>query len=53
MIKHKGFPSRMPGTDFQFTVRHFKNKVPPIIERKRKLDVTYRKIWTFEENKNT
>ena len=38
MIKHKGFPSRMPGTDFQFTVRHFKNKVPPIIERKRKFD---------------
>ncbi|MEM7242890.1 MAG: hypothetical protein AAF429_11960 [Pseudomonadota bacterium] len=21
MIKHKGFPSRLPGTDFQFTIR--------------------------------
>ena len=38
MIKHKGFPSRMPGTDFQFTVRHMKKDVSPIIKRKRKLD---------------
>ena len=21
MIKHRGFPGRLPGTDFQFTVR--------------------------------
>lgn len=21
MLKHKGFPSRLPGTDFQFTIR--------------------------------
>ena len=21
MIKHRGFPGRMPGTDFQFTIR--------------------------------
>lgn len=21
MLKHRGFPSRMPGTDFQFTIR--------------------------------
>tara|TARA_A100001011_G_C14174825_1_gene784159 strand:- start:463 stop:801 length:339 start_codon:yes stop_codon:yes gene_type:complete len=38
MIKHKGFPSRMSGTDFQFTVRHMKKKVPSIIKRKRKPD---------------
>ncbi len=38
MIKHKGFPSRMPGTDFQFTVRHKKKKPPAIILRKRRID---------------
>ena len=38
MIKHKGFPSRMPGTDFQFTVRHMKKKASTIIKRKRKND---------------
>ena len=21
MIKHRGFPSRLPGTDYQFTIR--------------------------------
>ena len=38
MIKHKGFPSRMPGKDFQFTVRHMKKKASTIIKRKRKTD---------------
>ena len=38
MIKHKGFPSRMRGTDYQFTVRHMKKKTPSIIKRKRKKD---------------
>ena len=38
MFKHKGFPSRMPGTDFQFTVRHEKKSPPAIISRKRKPD---------------
>ena len=38
MIKHRGFPSRMPGTDFQFTVRHKKKNPPAIISRKRKND---------------
>jgi hypothetical protein len=26
MYKHKGFPSRLPGTDFQFTIRHDNKK---------------------------
>ncbi|MDA1237885.1 MAG: hypothetical protein O3A15_02925 [Proteobacteria bacterium] len=39
MIKHKGFPSRLPGTDFQFTVRREnKNGPTPIISRERYLD---------------
>ena len=38
MIKHKGFPSRMPATDFQFTVRHQKKIPPAIISRQRKRD---------------
>ena len=46
MIKHKGFPSRMPGTDFQFTVRHRKKNPPAIISRKRRFDapVIYRRV---------
>jgi len=26
MLKHKGFPSRLRGTDFQFTIRHDNKK---------------------------
>lgn len=26
MLKHKGFPSRLPGTDFQFTIRRDNKK---------------------------
>ena len=26
MIKHRGFPSRLPGTDFQFTIRRANHK---------------------------
>jgi len=45
MIKHKGFPSRMAGTDFQFTVRHQKKKPPVIVSRQRRADspAIYRK----------
>ena len=38
MLKHKGFPSRMPGTDFQFTIRHNKRKPPVLTAKKRKKD---------------
>ena len=36
MIRYKGFPSRLPGTDFQFTIRRDNKKGPtPIIVRER------------------
>ena len=36
MIKHRGFPSRLPGTDFQFTIRRPNPKgVTAIIRRER------------------
>lgn len=36
MLKHRGFPSRMPGTDFQFTIRRANPKgVTPITRRER------------------
>ena len=37
MIKHRGFPSRLTGTDFQFTIRKFnvKDGATPLIARKR------------------
>ena len=39
MIKHRGFPGRLPGTDFQFTVRRANAKgVTPIIRRERHAD---------------
>lgn len=39
MIKHRGFPSRLPGTDFQFTIRRENKKgVTAIIERQRFAD---------------
>lgn len=39
MLKHRGFPSRLPGTDFQFTIRR-PNKVgaTPLVARKRHAD---------------
>ncbi len=33
MIKHRGFPSRLPGTDFQFTIRRA-NPKPTRLEKK-------------------
>ncbi len=39
MLKHRGFPSRLPGTDFQFTVRRpNKAGATPLLERKRHPD---------------
>lgn len=36
MIKHRGFPSRLPGTDYQFTIRRANPKgVTPLIARER------------------
>ena len=39
MLKHRGFPGRLPGTDFQFTIRRPNPKgVTPIIRRERYRD---------------
>jgi len=36
MLKHRGFPGRLPGTDFQFTIRRANPKgVTPITMRER------------------
>lgn len=36
MLKHRGFPGRLPGTDFQFTIRRANPKgVTPLIRRER------------------
>ena len=39
MLKHKGFPGRLPGTDLQFTIRRANPKGPtPIVRRERHRD---------------
>jgi hypothetical protein len=39
MLKHRGFPGRLPGTDFQFTIRRGNPKgVTPLIRRERHAD---------------
>lgn len=40
MLKHRGFPGRLPGTDFQFTIRRANKKDGPakIIKRERYKD---------------
>ena len=39
MMKHRGFPSRLPGTDFQFTIRRAnKSGATPLIRRERFAD---------------
>jgi len=39
MIKHRGFPSRLPSSDFQFTIRRANPKgVTPIVARQRYAD---------------
>jgi hypothetical protein len=37
MLKHRGFPGRLPGTDFQFTIRRANHKdgVTKIVRRER------------------
>ena len=36
MLKHRGFPGRLPGTDFQFVIRRPNPKgVTPIVRRER------------------
>lgn len=39
MLKHRGFPSRLPSSDFQFTIRRANPKgVTPLIVRERYAD---------------
>ena len=39
MLKHRGFPGRLPGTDFQFTIRRANKKgATPLIRRERYRD---------------
>ena len=39
MLKHRGFPGRLPGTDFQFTIRRPNPKgVTPLSSRERRSD---------------
>lgn len=39
MLKHRGFPGRLPGTDFQFVIRRAnKDGATPLIARKRHAD---------------
>lgn len=36
MLKHRGFPGRLPGTDFQFTIRRANPRgVTPLTQRER------------------
>lgn len=39
MLKHRGFPGRLPGTDFQFTIRRANPRgVTPLSRRERHAD---------------
>ena len=39
MLKHRGFPGRLPGTDFQFVIRRANHRgVTPIVRRERFAD---------------
>ncbi|TCP62975.1 hypothetical protein EV663_101238 [Rhodovulum bhavnagarense] len=39
MLKHRGFPGRLPGTDFQFTIRRAnKDGATPLVARERYAD---------------
>lgn len=39
MLKHRGFPSRLPGTDYQFTLRRENKKgATPLVARERYAD---------------
>ncbi|GHF74665.1 hypothetical protein [Seohaeicola zhoushanensis] len=42
MLKHRGFPGRQPGTDFQFVIRRANPRgITPLIERARFKDRRY------------
>jgi len=34
MLKHRGFPGRLPGTDHQFTIRRPAKGTPPALKRR-------------------
>jgi len=34
MEKHRGFPGRLPGTDFQYTIRRPAKGTPPALQRR-------------------
>lgn len=34
MLKHRGFPGRLPGTDYQFTIRRPAKGTPPALKRR-------------------
>lgn len=36
MLKHRGFPSRLPGTDFQFTIRRSAKGTPPALQARQR-----------------
>ena len=39
MIKHRGFPGRLPGTDLQFTIRRANPRgATPLVRRERRAD---------------
>jgi hypothetical protein len=39
MLKHKGFPGRLPNSDFQFVIRHANSKgATPLVARQRHAD---------------
>ncbi|AVO39591.1 hypothetical protein [Pukyongiella litopenaei] len=39
MVKHRGFPGRLPGTDYQFTIRRANPRgVTPLVRRERHAD---------------
>ncbi len=39
MLKHRGFPGRLPGTDYQFVIRRLNPKgVTPLTKRERYAD---------------
>ena len=42
MVKHRGFPGRLPGTDLQFVIRRANPKgVTPIVRRERHADRSF------------
>ena len=50
MHKHRGFPSRLPGTDFQFTIRRDNKKGPTKITARERYADRLPKDRTADEN---